>query len=89
MKPRRFLGLVLIVLGIAAFFYNPVLGGIIAFLGLMLFIAPAKKITKKRVINEFQHKMHALKMNKQEKVLKKKHDALKKARDRHVRLSKR
>jgi uncharacterized membrane protein (DUF106 family) len=90
MKPKKFLGLILIVLGLAVLFYNLVLiGGIIAFLGLVIFLIPTKRITKKRVINEFQHKMHALSLNQKEKALKKKQEALKRARDRHVRHARR
>ncbi len=89
MKPIKFLGLILLVLGIAVLFYNKLLGGIIAFLGAVILIIPIRKLTKKRAVHEFRHKVHALKLEEQEKTLKKRAEAAKKAKERHVRMSRR
>lgn len=85
MRPIKFLGLILAVLGIVVLFYNPVLGGIIIFLGAVILIAPKRMVTRKRVVHEFKHKIEALRLEEHEKALKKKHDAIKKAREKHIR----
>ena len=90
MKAIRFLGLILLAVGIVIIvLYNVVLGGILAFLGAIIFITPSRKLTKKRVIHEFGHKVEALKLEAKERFFKKKAEALKKEREKHVRMAKR
>ncbi len=88
MKPKKLLGFILIILGIASVFYNPWIGGILIFLGVLLAIVPPRKLTKRNVVSEYKHKMSALKIEKREKALKKREEQLKKARETQLRAAK-
>lgn len=88
MKPKKLLGLILIALGIASLFFNPWIGGILIFLGVLLAIVPPRKLTKKNVVSEYKHKLSALKIEQREKALKRHEEKLKKAREKQLRAAK-
>jgi hypothetical protein len=82
----KFLGLIMTAVGIfLALSYNIVVGGMLVFVGLVFLITPTRrKLTRGNIVNEFQHKMHALHLAEKEKELMKHIRIVRKEREHHL-----